>query len=358
MSWERIEALDGAWWFDRTFMHRIVRNHARAQSIYNHARRVVTDERKWWNPFDDKMPSLVSIDVDFARVNADADVQTQLDFEQLVSPPFHHIRWRQQRLQQLHSATRQHRRSYLDLVRDAQETSLKAIRKAVDEYEELKEIAEVVRDTSADSLMVGATALTGGTAAAIVATGAAIKGTAKYQDKGHVGAAFMEATGAIAFHVIKVGKLLTSDTVLVIMKGSYKAATALLAGDDLANAAKEGGLEIVGEGVGKLIKSDAVQKKLQHIALPVATKVITAPTKQLQKTVKGLSGALGKRATKAGLKQVLGPEERRTPMSRPANKGSAIDRATFENKMFLDMALFSEEEGLPAAYFLPFLQPR
>lgn len=355
-AWQVISAADGKWFFSPSLACEIVKSHARAMCINDYSRRVVATERKWWNPFDDDLPDFVSVEVDWDRVNADADTIARLEYDNLVKPPYESFRWRQDYLRDLHEETIWCKRNFLERCQDARRETLGRMNDSISKFKEAEAAAKAIRDGAADTLMVGAVVLSGGAATAVLAGGATLKGTATYQDTGSVGAATMEATGAVVFHVIGVNEWIKSDSVIVIMKGAWKTSTCLVAGDDWSKALKAGGIEIAGEAIGDVIKSDAVADKLQRLAIPGTGKLVQVVSTPLGRES---GGAVASKGTKYTLEKALADGPTPTARSAPTAKaGSGVSRAVFHDRMRLDLALFNEQEGFPAAYLFPFLRPR
>jgi hypothetical protein len=113
-----------------------------------------------------------------------------------------------------------------DALRDTQVS----VNAKVDQLENGKAVLMFVRDMSASALVVGATFLSGGLAAAALGAGASLKGEAKLQDTGNVGAALLEAGTTIAVGAIGLkGKGVVSDRALLLITSSA---------DGLADATK------------------------------------------------------------------------------------------------------------------------
>jgi hypothetical protein len=115
---------------------------------------------------------------------------------------------------------------------------------------EAVEIARFIRNLSADTIMVGASLVSGGAALALAGTGSVAKGAATYQDTGKVGAAVIKATGSFALAVIPIkapGGSLDKPAYLILGSGIVDGSTSFAAGGDLRQALAAGGAAMLQE---------------------------------------------------------------------------------------------------------------
>ena len=128
--------------------------------------------------------------------------------------------------------------------------------------------ARLLRDMSAEVLMIGATALSGGLAAGMaVSVGASIKTTAKYQDTGNVAAAVLTGTTELLFGSIKLAKLKPNGAekaIIAFVKAGFEAGRSVIEGESMTDAvfgaAASTGLELLGNTkmAERLVKRAAV----------------------------------------------------------------------------------------------------
>src|SRR5690606_37155944 len=160
---------------------------------------------------------------------------------------------------------------------------MQALERAVGRDQTAIDVAKVVRDSSATTLLIGATLLSGGTAGAAfatLATGSGLKATTKYQDTGNLGAASVELAGNLIFGMIPIGRAGEAlkgaeKAAVLIMQANWSATVSLVEGKSLSESLASGALALIADPVaGAIVGSPVVKKGLEKVAVPAATAVL------------------------------------------------------------------------------------
>jgi nucleotide-binding universal stress UspA family protein len=198
MPWEIIECSDGAWEVNRLGVRLIVRSFIRATEIKRNARLSV--EHQMFGP------DMVNVDIDFDKVRAAVD-----DSDSLIDELFTRVDGGFPMssilliLRDMRDNTRNAEEGLEALKRSAQKQTSDNIQASVDAGEATVEVLQVVRDLSAEALMVGATMATGGAALAILGAGSLLKGVARFQDTSNFGDAAIETGFNLTFGLVGFG---------------------------------------------------------------------------------------------------------------------------------------------------------
>ena len=201
MPWETIECSDGAFDINREGIMRIMRSHAWSRAVCNNSK--IEVERNSWGP------NLESVETNWSSVRAETDATANAFYDEFFRRMDYGldgtacILFLKDIIDQKDSLDA----SFQTLKRKAQRNVSEAIEQSVKSGETTLPILEFIRDTSGEFLMVGATALTGGTALALVGAGAAIKAGAKYEDarSPDMGEAVFTFTTELTFGLLGVG---------------------------------------------------------------------------------------------------------------------------------------------------------
>ena len=222
---------------------------------------------------------------------------------------------------------------FLDWLAAVQNPQQHPRRSSRHKYEGMKEVAKFFLDTSADGLMVGASIISGGAAAVVLAAaGSTMKGWGKFQDTDNVGAALMQGAGSLVFAVIPIANKLSGGQkwALVVVESVWESGTALVEGKGFLESAAVGSLKLAGPGVEKIFKTVPVKSLLEKAAVPMRIWVAQEVTEEMA-TEGFLSMAtnesqlvLQKMGTKLVQKQVVERGVRQG--SKPSSKHSAMAR--------------------------------
>jgi len=200
MGWETFQSRDGIYAVDWQGVSRIIRSFARSKAMVSKANTKVNEEFHWIGP------TLHTVDVNWDQVRR----QTDNEGEMLLSNFYQMLRYNPQaeiaRLVHWADQTRLNNAKFHQMMRDAQKQTMENIDKSVDRAEIGLKIARHTRDFSAEFLMVSATIVSGGTAAALAAAGgitvgAGLKATARGQDDPSATKKQIAATFATEFAV-------------------------------------------------------------------------------------------------------------------------------------------------------------
>jgi hypothetical protein len=297
--------------------------------------------------------------VDWEAVSRNAQTYTDEDLNNFREQATRDAARVAYRLEQMIDEAAQKKEQFLEWMGDVQTKNMRNINQAVDDYQSAVDVSKFVRDTSADGLMVGASVMSGGAAVAVMGAGSFLKGEAKFQDTGSVGAGVMEGAGSFVFAYVKLGKSFSfkQDMVLALIQAPYKSATELVGGASLGKAALSGALKFTGPVIDQTFKLGPAKTIFDKLAIPI---VITYPNKggiaqNVASTV--LSKWTAKTVTKQGVENkgknwILGQSS--TSASSEDNsanvawrrRGALIDQTTLTNKYLLYLAYVNMNNGI------------
>jgi len=161
MPWEAHQDLSGkSYEINRDSIYRILRSHARAQATHNN-----TTTRRETNVFG---PDLVTVDVDWAKVRTATDTSSK-DLYKWFEQSIGDMDEVTTSLYQMLDYTKWYNNEVVMKQQDASRETMRNIDKSVGSGEIFLKGAEVVRDLSAETLLIGATMLSGGAALAFLA---------------------------------------------------------------------------------------------------------------------------------------------------------------------------------------------
>jgi hypothetical protein len=182
MAWEMFRSNDGVYLIDWAGVTRVLRSCKRAELMKKYSE-VVLSEKHWIGP------DLWSVEVNWDKVNLETTTQTELELRKFSDSAKNSMQKGVNNLVLMMEDADDNRDTFQDRMTDAQHRTMQNIESSVRKGEIGLEVATVVRDTSAEIEMVGATYLSGGAAVAVLGTGSAMKGAFVYQDTGKAGQA-------------------------------------------------------------------------------------------------------------------------------------------------------------------------
>jgi len=363
MAYDLVQSRGAQFAIDWSVVRRLVRSYYLAQYQWNYAGEVRLSESHWYNPLSWSLPDVANIEIDWDSVLRKTEATTDDELEDMKNRTrtdapgvARDVEW------MIGEAARQ-KESFLTWMGDVQTDNMKRINQAVEDYQSHIEVAKWVRDTSADGLMVGASVMTGGAAIAVMGGGSTLKGVAKFQDTGSVGAAVMEGAGSFVFAFVKLGKSFSfkQDMVLALVQAPYKFGTELVGGASVGKALVSGGLKLSAPAVNQLFKLSPAKTLFDRVAVPftIWRKVIDQPGHQqwvddsaeiirrfakevVQK--RGIEGA-GKNAI-VRTTSSSGPSADTATSARPSQQGTLIEQATLTSKYLLYLAFVNMNEGI------------
>jgi hypothetical protein len=352
MAYELAQCGNTQFAIDWSVVRRLVRSYYIAYHQLNYGREVTLSDSRWYNPMSWSLPDVSQIEVDWDAVRRAADADTDDDLRSMRAQAKTDPAGVAYRLESMIEAAARNKEAFVDWMGNIQTQNMHSIDEAVDAYESKIEIAKFVRDSSADGLMVGASVMSGGAALAVMGAGSMLKGEAKFQDTGSVGAGVMEGAGSFVFAYVKLGKAFSfkQDMVLALVQASYKTGTELVGGAAVGKATLSGALKLTGPAVDRLFKLGASKTMFDKVAVPlvitydgqnVASKVLGkfAGT-MVQK--RGIEGA-GKSAL-LGLGSSSGDNS--SANDPPQRQGSVVAQATLTNKYLLYLAFVNMNNGI------------
>ena len=347
---------------DWDIIHRLVRGYHRANLRDTHSRVVTTSDSTWFNPFSWSLPDIRSMEVDWDKVSTQSSTAADDDFNRLAELGTRDVRGMHRDLKWMVSDTSRRTTAFTDKLGALQTENMSRISSAVDSYGGQIEAAKFVRDTAADGLMVGATIITGGGAGvAILGSGSALKGWAKYQDTDNLsedrrlGSAFATGVGNFVFGAFKLGGRTLSvgeEAVVVIMQAKWETGVALAEGKSIGQALATGSLKLAGPFVDRVFKLLPVKTMIERACVPI---VITIATKNdgIENVASTMASKwLGKvaqkqgveRGGKAAIKALSGSSS--TPAAEALRHSEVIANATLSDHQLLTLAIVNMTKGI------------
>jgi hypothetical protein len=273
-----------AWALNQTGLWILVRQH-----VYNRALRrssTIVREHHMIGP------NQAWVDSDFRASAAERDRESRPLFARLERDVMRDGARAVQQLAEMREQTETAVFDLREMQRSASNETFTNMELSVSRGERGYEFASHFRDFSATTLLVGSSFMTGGAAVAVLGGGSLLRGVARYEEGGNVGAAIMTATGTFVVGAIPLGggTLKASASIYRTIGGEatpyaekaamiiigaqidaqFEAANALIDGksgrEALQAAAKRFGIDLV---------TGAVGIRLERRALPVVTRLMT-----------------------------------------------------------------------------------
>jgi len=268
------------WQVDWALVQMLVRSHAHYESILIHSKIESLSQTDWYNPLSWPMPDLVQYEVDWdAATNAkkEATRARMMEFQNNIYDSVESVK---RHLKYLIEETHHNKEKFRNNLRTASQETSANIDQAVNTYETATTVARVTRDISADTILIGATFLSGGAALGVAGAGSMMKGAGTFQDTGNVGAAIMETTGSFIFTAIPIGRAasgaatasLTEKGTLVLFESQFEVAKGLAAGDNIEKAMANRALKIATSATGDII-GDKVRVLVSKTGLPATIRI-------------------------------------------------------------------------------------
>ena len=351
MAYEVVQSGRKQYIVDWTVVRRLLLSYYVARLQWDSSREVTMSESHWYNPATWSMPDVTHIEVDWERVHANAAACADEDVRVMREAAKRDARSVAYQLEWAVDEAYRLKELFLDDMADVQTRNMQRISSSTEGYEGQVELLKFLRDTSADGLMVGATILSGGAGFAAMRSGSILKGVAKWEDSGSLGAGVLEAEGAFVFGYVKLGKSFSfkESMVIAVVQGVYKTGTELVAGSSLKKALVSGGLKMTGPSIDRIFKGDTAMSFFDRVAVPFA---VTYGGKNVAAQL--LAKWAGKAAMKQGVegygKQVLlgghpPAPEGHTKAGLDYQKGVLAD-ATVTNRYLLYLAFVDAEQGI------------
>jgi hypothetical protein len=359
MAYELVQSGRTQFAIDWSVVRRLVRSHYLTYHQLSYAQEVTLSDSRWYNPLSWSMPDVSNIEVDWDTVHRKTDSDTDQELKELTKQAQSNAAAVAYRVKSMIETAAKNKESFIDWMGDVQTQNMKSINKAVDEYQSHIDLARFVRDTSADGLMVGASVMTGGAALAVMGAGSTLKGTAKFQDTGSVGAAVLEGAGSLMFACVKLGKSFSfkQDMMLALIQAPYKTGTELVGGSTLGKALLSGALKLTGPAVDQLFKLSPSKTAFERMAVPISIwrKTIDEPGHKQWENVadevlrKFTKEVVQKRGIEGAGKNALlrtGPSVGSTTGDLSYSQGSVVAEATITNEFLLYVSIVNMDYGI------------
>jgi hypothetical protein len=357
MGYELVQCYNTQYAIDWDVVRRLIRSYHTASLQLQYANAAPMSESRWYNPLSWSLPEVWNIEVPWDVVRRYVDIYADDDLRRMQDKAKFQAASVALDLEWMVEQTARKKEAFVDWMGDIQTKNMSAIDQAVKDYDGDIRLARWVRDSSADGLMVGASVMSGGAALAVMGGGSFLKGEAKFQDTGSVGAGVMEGAGSFMFAFVKLGKTFSfkEDMALVMVQSAWKTGTELVGGATLGKAAISGALKLTGPSVDRLFKLGPAKLLFDKVAVPVvityggenvASKFLSKLTSTLLQK-KGIEDK-GKQAllSLGSSSQGAGEATDDVPNEARKRQGQLIAEATLSNKYLLYLAYVNMEKGI------------
>lgn len=347
MAYELIQNGNAKFFVDWDEVNRINKSFWTSFCLYNSSIVITLSDSHWANPFSYSMPDITHVETDWDLVTKNVARGSENDLKTFKRIATYNVGSVAQQLTDRIRQALHFKKLFMGMQRRANDKSMLSIEKSVDSYMSQIEATKLVRDLSAEGLLIGASVMSGGAAAAAMATGSILKGTAKFQDTGSVAAGALEMGGSFVFGYIKLGRQFTfkQEMVLALIKAPVTTGTELLGGASFSEAALSGALTLTGPSVDKMFSTDLVKKGFQKAAVPITityrSKKITADF--AEKVASGLVQSYA--VEKGGSSLISGLSAQEVTAGKASSQSSALETFTLTQKSMLDWAIISQEKG-------------
>jgi hypothetical protein len=185
MAWETFRSNDGIYLVDWAGLSRILRSCKRAGAMKDFSSIEIKRGERDWSAFGMRLPDLHTVEVDWQRVNLETTTRTEMELRNFFAGAGKSMKGQLRNLVQMMEQADDDRDAFHDKQADAQNETQDNIEDCVGNAETVIGVLKEVRDTSAETVMVGATYMSGGTASVVFTTvGSGMKGYFAYQDTG------------------------------------------------------------------------------------------------------------------------------------------------------------------------------
>jgi hypothetical protein len=360
MAYELVRSGNTQFAIDWSVVRRLVRSYYLSYYQLSYASEVTLSDSHWYNPMSWSLPDVTNLEVDWDAVRRQTDADTDLEIQDMSSQAVRDAAGVAYRVESMIDDAARRKEGYLSWMGDLQTENMKKINQAVNDYQSHIEISQFVRNASADGLMVGASVMSGGAALAVMGAGSTLKGAAKFQDTGSVGAAVMEGVGSFAFAFVKLGKSFSfkQDMILALVQAPYKAGTELVGGASVGKALLSGGLKLTGPALNQLFNLSPVKTLFDRIAMPISIwqKTIDEPGHQqfvnvadeiLRKFAKEVAQKRGiEGAGKNAILRIGSSSSSTANRGASSRQGAVLAEATLTSKFLLYLAFVNMNEGV------------
>lgn len=277
VSYRVYDTAQGSFAIDWDTCCQIIRSYHRADLQLRYSAERTESQSSTVNPLSWGLPDLTFIEVDWGKVAAESQALVMSAAFKFAAIGMFQSAGMDALVRELQRMMRETRRLNADFarrMRTASDKSWKAMEGSIATYQRRIDEAKHVRDLSGSILIGASTVTTGGaSAAAVGASGAVIKATAKYQDYGSAGAAALELTQNIVCTVIPGARQVPMGKVAkTIISVASDSGEALLEGEALSTAVSMGTVNIPIAAAGEAAKK-GLQQVLSKTAVPIVVKV-------------------------------------------------------------------------------------
>lgn len=185
MAWETFRSNDGIYLIDWAGLARIMRSCKRAKAMNDFSSIHVEQGKRDWAALGMRLPDLHTVEVDWNRVNLETTTQTENELRKFYVAAQGSMKSQISNVVQMMEQADDDRDAFDDKQAEAQNKTMDNIDDCISNANTAINVLKEIRDTSGEIVMVGATYVSGGTAAVIfTGVGSGMKAGFVYQDTG------------------------------------------------------------------------------------------------------------------------------------------------------------------------------
>lgn len=336
MTYKLYSTAQGEFCIDWDTCCHIIRSFERSKLQLKHSKEERESQATSINPMTWGMPDLIMLTVDWEKVRTEAT--------QAVLTTAHGMAFRAifqengidqmvRDLQGMQRATRANNEAFQKKQRDVGKKAAEEIERVVSAAGTALSVAQVVRDISASVLVGLGTVASGGTLGAAIGIGggAALKGTAKYQDteKNAEGVALIEVTQTVVTNAIPMGK-----GVKLVINVAGDTGKAVVEGQSVWTAIGVGAVNVITAPLGDKAKS-LLEGVFSKAAVSASVKVGQDQAKKAaQKQVKEIG-----KGSESGTASGFG------------KASSLMNSIAFEDSFLLKFAVIDMQKGIGQSWW-------
>jgi hypothetical protein len=333
MTYKMFDTAQGQFCIDWDTCCHIIRSYHRSRLQLDYSKEQRESQVSIINPLSWEMPDLIMLTVDWDKVRSEATTAVLnsahgLAFRAVFQKDGIDAMVRE--LQMMQRKTKANNEAFQEKQRDVSRKASKEIEAAVASYGTALTVAKTVRDVSASILVGIGTVVSGGTAALGIGAGAALKGTAKYQDseKNGEGVALIEVTQTVVTNAIPMGK-----GVKLIINTAGDTGKALVEGKSVWTAIGVGAVNVITAPLGDKAKS-TLGDIFDKTAVSAVVKV-------------------GQDQAKSAAQRQVKELGKSSESSSPAFGGASplMDSIAFEDSFLLKLAVIDMSQGIGRSWW-------
>lgn len=264
------------------FVERLVRSYclATARALYTQWRTI--PDREWGSLAADALPRLVQIDVDWDAVARRAMTDTSTIMNELRAKAARDVRGVSRDVQGMVALYKKRNADFLESLKRTQASNIREIDAVAAHHGSWAEGFKIIRDTSADALLVAAAVVPGGllatsaasatSAAAAVVGGSALKGIARFQDYGSWTGGVWCATTNLVFGILPLGigrdMKKAEKLSLIVVQAVSEGANTAIEGRGFVTALILGATKLTAYPIERILSAEGLKKVFMRVPIP------------------------------------------------------------------------------------------